>query len=161
MVMGAVAPRAITGERNLRRLDWSLRRGRRRMIITGPSPVLVEEVDSPLREAVHTLTKMDTRAMTDRPVAPAAPRSEARVSPITSTRVSPRWALKNRRTTTATATGAVTGMAGTMISAVGTTTTAVDPRPLPHMARIPMIAVPQAMIPDVVIRAPQDGAIKR
>lgn len=92
MVMGAVAPRAITGGRSLRRQDWSLRQERRRMIVTGPSPVLVEveEVDGPLREAVHTRMKMDTTAMTDRPVLPAALRSEARVSPITSARASPR-----------------------------------------------------------------------
>lgn len=61
---------------------------------------------------------------------------------------------------TATATGAVTETAGTMIGAVGTTITAVDPRPLPPTARIPTIAELQVMIPDVVRRIPRDRAIE-
>lgn len=60
------------------------------MIITDPSPGLVKVVAGPLRETVHTRTKMDTKAMTDRPATLAARKDEARVSPITSTRSSPR-----------------------------------------------------------------------
>lgn len=127
------------------------------MIITAPSLVLAVEVDGAgprrgIEIAVHTLTKTDTRATTAHPVHPAAPRNEARVLPITSTTASPRWAL----TIPVTAAEAATG------SAVGTTITAVDHRPLvPTMARIPTIAELQVMIPDVDIGVPRDGAIKR
>lgn len=128
------------------------------MIITAPSLVLAVEVDGAgprrgIEIAVHTLTKTDTRATTAHPVHPAAPRNEARVLPITSTTASPRWAL----TIPVTAAEAATG------SAVGTTITAVDPRPLAltTMPRIPTVAGVAAMTRDDGIEVPRDGVIRR